>query len=249
MWTSSHLHGPRRSHDQSHNSRSSSPDDGTESPRRRTSSDATPRQTPATTRFLNDQESFKRLGFFADKLTSSLSGTAKETGNTLKNTLHPSQLLHPHIHSRGDSGSASPNPSLSTMTSNPPMPSKSHTSPSKVLLVPFFLIIIIDAVFFQASYGRTYDPKVVSREMHRLGNQPPLSSAPSAASLTNTPSVGLSQTGASSALTTGEPWNNLHVHVLPLFNGEPLRIPMHVIQSYISHAYIRPDRVQLIEKI
>ncbi|KAF4620404.1 hypothetical protein D9613_000581 [Agrocybe pediades] len=206
MWSASHLHGPRRSHDQGHQesraSRSSSPDDGTDSPRRRTSSDATPRQTPATTRFLtsaNDQDiprsvlgststliaerpeafsSTKRLGYFADKLTSSLSGTAKETGNTLKNTLHPSQLLHPHIHSRAESGSASPNPSSSApVSANQPTASKSHTSPSK------------------PSYGRTYDPKVVSREMHRLGNSgPQLSAPPSSSSLAIPPSGTPSQT-------------------------------------------------------
>ncbi|KAF9559844.1 HbrB-domain-containing protein [Agrocybe pediades] len=237
MWSASHLHGPRRSHDQGHQesraSRSSSPDDGTDSPRRRTSSDATPRQTPATTRFLtsaNDQDilrsvlgststliaerpeafsSTKRLGYFADKLTSSLSGTAKETGNTLKNTLHPSQLLHPHIHSRAESGSASPNPSSSApVSANQPTASKSHTSPSK------------------PSYGRTYDPKVVSREMHRLGNSgPQLSAPPSSSSLAIPPSGTPSQTGTSSAHPT-EPWDVLHVQVLPLFNGEPLRIPI-----------------------
>jgi hypothetical protein len=49
--------------------------------------------------------SSRRLGFFADKLTSSLSGTAKDTSASLKNSLHPSLLLHPHSHSRAESGS------------------------------------------------------------------------------------------------------------------------------------------------
>ena len=163
MWNPSHLHSPRRSHEQSHidlkTSRSSSPDDGPE-PRRRTSSDATPRQTPASTRFLNassDQDtsrnflpssslfpekpevsgSSRRLGFFADKLTSSLSGTAKDTSASLKNSLHPSLLLHPHSHSRAESGSTTSSvlspPAMST-SSNLPTP-KSHTSPSKVSLL------------------------------------------------------------------------------------------------------------------
>lgn len=161
MWSSTHLHGPRRSHDQSHNdikrSRSSSPDDGTE-PRRRTSSDATPRQTPATTRFLNtvtDQDSnksvlpstsalssersegfssSKRLGFFADKLTSSLSGTGKDSGSSLKSSLHPSLLLHPHSHSRVESNTTSntnPQSTIMASSSNLGIANKSHTSPSK----------------------------------------------------------------------------------------------------------------------
>jgi hypothetical protein len=160
MWNPSHLHhSPRRSHEQSNidlkTSRSSSPDDGSE-PRRRTSSDATPRQTPASTRFLNassDQDtsrsllpstlipdkpevsgSSRRLGFFADKLTSSLSGTAKDTSASLKNSLHPSLLLHPHSHSRAESGSSTSSilsPGTMSTSSNLPTP-KSHTSPSKV---------------------------------------------------------------------------------------------------------------------
>lgn len=164
MWNPSHLHVPRRSHEQSHvdlkTSRSSSPDDSSE-PRRRTSSDATPRQTPASTRFLsasNDQDntsrnllpspstllsekpevsgSSRRLGFFADKLTSSLSGTAKDTSASLKNSLHPSLLLHPHSHARAESGSTTSSvlsPGVMSTSSNLPTP-KSHTSPSKVSL-------------------------------------------------------------------------------------------------------------------
>lgn len=87
----------------------------------------------------------------------------------------------------------------------------------------------------QASHGRTYDSKLVSREMHRLGNlghlpsalAPQLSAAPSVTSLTLPPPGGMSQIIVSSTSTT-DPWGTLHVHVLPLFNGEPLRIPMHV---------------------
>lgn len=156
MWSSSHIHAPRRSHDQGYSdtrtSRSSSPDDsGTEGPRRRTSSDATPRQAPATTRFLDTLQqdahpgrsltpvdrldghaSTKRLGFLADKLGSSLSGTAKEGyAASIKSALHAGQLLHPHSHSRVDSNSTIA-PSLSSTimaSSNPPAGTK---SPSKV---------------------------------------------------------------------------------------------------------------------
>lgn len=176
MWTSSHIHGPRRSHDQTHNevktSRSSSPDDsGTEGPRRRTSSDATPRQAPATTRFLDtinaDQHtnrsvlspnsllhsdraegfsSSKRLGFFADKLTSSLSGTGKDSSTSLKSSLHPSQLLHPYSHSKTESSStATPTLPPPGMASSTPLASgsKAHASPSKVrpTHLPFNIIV------------------------------------------------------------------------------------------------------------
>jgi hypothetical protein len=69
--------------------------------------------------------------------------------------------------------------------------------------------------------------------MHRLGNlahlpsalAPSISSAPSVSSL-NLPAPGSQVNLASSS--TADPWKALHVHVLPLFNGEPLRIPMYV---------------------
>lgn len=157
-WAASHthLHAPRRSHERS---RSSSSDDSSERPRR-SSIDATPRQTPATTRFLssptpsNDYDpsknvlssaqdvfsSSKRLGFFADKLSSlnstSLSGTGHSVA-TLKSSLHPSQLLHPHNHSRNESALTFASTSTTTLpamatTSSLSNVSKSHTSPSKV---------------------------------------------------------------------------------------------------------------------
>jgi hypothetical protein len=84
--------------------------------------------------------SSRRLGFFADKLTSSLSGTAKDTSASLKNSLHPSLLLHPHSHSRAESGSTTSSvlsPGAMSTSSNLPTP-KSHTSPSKVSLLGQF---------------------------------------------------------------------------------------------------------------
>ncbi|KAJ7675092.1 HbrB-like-domain-containing protein [Mycena rosella] len=93
--------------------------------------------------------------------------------------------------------------------------SKTHTSPSK------------------ASYGRTYDSKLVSREMHRLGNlahlpaglAPGLSQAPSVTSLALPAPGSMAQVSLAST-SSADPWGALHVHVLPLFNGEPLRIPI-----------------------
>jgi hypothetical protein len=69
--------------------------------------------------------------------------------------------------------------------------------------------------------------------MHRLGGlahlpsalAPPIASAPSVASLALTPPGSQANLPSNS---TGDPWGALHVHVLPLFNGEPLRIPMYV---------------------
>lgn len=90
--------------------------------------------------------------------------------------------------------------------------------------------------YTQAS-TRTYDSKLVQREMHRLGTlahnhlpsiglAPPISTVPSSSS--SHPSlVNASQSNLlSSGVQIENPWAALHVHVLPLFNGDPLRVPM-----------------------
>lgn len=148
MWSSPY--SSRRSHEQSgevKQSRPSSPGESQDS-HRRTSSEATPRPTPANPRFLAasaDQDasrgflsttpaevftsSSKRIGgFLAEKLSSSLSGTGSSHRNQ-------SQLHVPNNHTRGDSGSTmtslnlSPVPMASTTSINS---TKAHTSPSKV---------------------------------------------------------------------------------------------------------------------
>ncbi|KAH6914101.1 HbrB-like-domain-containing protein [Coprinopsis sp. MPI-PUGE-AT-0042] len=240
MWSSTY--SSRRSHEQSgetKQSRSSSPGESQES-HRRTSSEATPRPTPANPRFLSastDQDvsksfmsttpaevftsSSKRIGgFLAEKLSSSLSGTGSSHRNQ-------SQLHVPNNHTRGDSSastmtslSLSPVPMASSTSINS---TKTHTSPSK------------------ASYGRTYDSKVVTREMHRLGNfsqlsgalAPQLSTAPSASSL-SLPTPGSASQVSLTSTATADPWETLHVYVLPLFNGEAFKIPIEDLNGLVK---------------
>ncbi|KAK7057392.1 HbrB-like-domain-containing protein [Favolaschia claudopus] len=101
---------------------------------------------------------------------------------------------------------------------------KAHTSPSK------------------ASYGRTtYDPKLVSREMHRLGNlnhlpsglAPALSQAPSVTSLA-LPAPGSMAQVSLAATASNDPWGALHVQVLPLFNREPLPVPIEDLNNLVK---------------
>lgn len=112
---------------------------------------------------------------------------------------------------------------------------KSHTSPSK------------------PSSTRTYDAKLVSREMHRLGTlaglnpciTPSLSTGPVAPPLALAPSTSPSGSGIASAPTLhssassagitdkDNPWRTLHVHVLPLFNEEPLRVPIEDLNALV----------------
>jgi hypothetical protein len=240
MWT----HSSRRSHEHSRSeskqSRCSSPALDNVDGHRRTSSDATPRPTPATTRFLTstttDHDSSaktnltapsdgfgpsKRLGFLADKLSSSLSGT----GNTHVKNQSSQSLLHP---SPGINSSSSAPMSNSASIVNA---AKSHTSPSKVRRTNDSLARAFMYNPLQTSYGRTYDSKLVTREMHRLNlahlpsaltAQP--STAPSVSSLSLPNPAGMSQVNIAS--TSTDPWSALHVHVLPLFNGEGLKLNM-----------------------
>ncbi|ETW80467.1 hypothetical protein HETIRDRAFT_476087 [Heterobasidion irregulare TC 32-1] len=77
--------------------------------------------------------------------------------------------------------------------------------------------------------------------MHRLGNfahlpsalAPSLSTGPSSSSL----SLANSSAPAPSILSTSStenPWGTLHVLVLPLFNGEPLRIPIEDLNTLVK---------------
>lgn len=69
--------------------------------------------------------------------------------------------------------------------------------------------------------------------MHRLGNlallpsglAPSISQAPSVNPMALPVPGTMAQVSMASS-TSGDPWGALHVHVLPLFNGEPLRIAM-----------------------
>ncbi|KII92235.1 hypothetical protein PLICRDRAFT_50655 [Plicaturopsis crispa FD-325 SS-3] len=232
---------PRRSHDRE---RSVSPNLEVAPDRhRRSSSDATPRPTPASNArplaeaahpdSLQPQGgASRRLGFFGTEKqplpsASSSSNLGHPSQSTSGASLRPvpSSLLPPRSHSRADSAlavsrdaAASPVPAGS---SSNPNAGKGHTSPSK-------------------ASTRTYDSKLVSREMHRLGNlahlpAPLLSAATSASSLALAAPSNMSSSGLSSAsLTNDNPWGALHVHVLPLFNGEPLRIPIEDLNTLVK---------------
>ncbi|KAI6169504.1 HbrB-like-domain-containing protein [Pisolithus thermaeus] len=105
------------------------------------------------------------------------------------------------------------------------------------------------------STARTYDAKLVTREMHRLGTlaglspalAPSLSSGPSTSTLTlPTTSPSTSTFAPSSSYNHGStvpgtsvtdkdnPWGQLHVHVLPLFNEEPLRVPIEDLNALVK---------------
>ena len=67
--------------------------------------------------------------------------------------------------------------------------------------------------------------------MHRLGTLPTQGAlAPGMSNPASASSLSLASTLPSNAVTNAVPsddsWPRLHVHVLPLFNGEPLRMPM-----------------------
>ncbi|KAK2467798.1 hypothetical protein APHAL10511_000093 [Amanita phalloides] len=134
----------------------------------------------------------------------------------LADKLSSSTLLHPHSH-RSDSFPPSSS-SVMASSSGVSIAPRSHVSPSKT------------------SHNRTYDSKLVTREMHRLGVSSPLApsiaSAPSTSSLALPPPSIIAPTISQSS--SNDPWRSLHVHVLPLFNGEPLRIPIEDLNTLVK---------------
>ncbi|KAF9653345.1 HbrB-domain-containing protein [Thelephora ganbajun] len=124
-------------------------------------------------------------------------------------------FLPPRSHSRVDSNSnrdAPSNMSSSTLASV----NKQHPSPSK------------------GSMGRTYDSKLVSREMHRLGNFTHLNPTPFTHTTSSSTNLPQSVPNMSSSASPDNPWGALHVHVLPLFNGEPLRVPVEDLNTLVK---------------
>ncbi|KAJ8590391.1 HbrB-domain-containing protein [Rhizopogon salebrosus TDB-379] len=166
----------------------------------------------------------RRLAFFI----------ASNTNNP--NNTSPSPSKHLNLRDRSHSRPRSevqrdPTTSSSIMASvSSSNTLKTHTSPSK-------------------PSTRTYDAKLVSREMHRLGTlagfnpsiAPSLSTGPVAPPLSFTPSTSPSNSAISSApsnVSVGitdkdNPWRTLHVHVLPLFNEEPLRVPIEDLNALV----------------
>ncbi|KAF8135589.1 HbrB-like-domain-containing protein [Boletus edulis] len=177
----------------------------------------------------------RRLGFFPSN-TATLS-------KTLHSPAHPRAHLdpkaQPHSHSRSET-STHENISVPNMTSaaSSSAMSKTHTSPTK-------------------PSTRTYDTKLVTREMHRLGTlaglnpaiTASLASNASASTLTLAPSTspstatlvpgashthGISALSGATASDKDNPWGTLHVHVLPLFNEEPLRVPIEDLNNLVK---------------
>ncbi|KAI0790700.1 HbrB-like-domain-containing protein [Abortiporus biennis] len=147
----------------------------------------------------------KRLGFLGEKLLSSGSSIAP-------------QLLPTRSHSRAESAlpfisrdvTASPTPGMIPSTST--QQSKGHTSPSKVSLC------------------------FIGSHMHRLGtlaHLPSLNPTLSSSSSTNTASPSNTQTSVNIS-TSDNPWATLHIYVLPLFNGEPLRVPIEDLNGLVK---------------
>ncbi|CAL1707939.1 unnamed protein product [Somion occarium] len=176
--------------------------------------------SPPNTHSLADHLPTKgKLGFFGEKLLSSNSGSSN---STLRPSPIAPQLLPTRSQSRADSlnavsreATASPVPGVSASSNQP---NKGHASPSK------------------PSGTRTYDSKLISREMHRLGNLAHLPSLNPSLSSASTTTLNLPPTTSNiaSLSTTDNPWTTLHVYVLPLFNGEPLRVPIEDLNALVK---------------
>ncbi|KAI0082036.1 HbrB-domain-containing protein [Panus rudis PR-1116 ss-1] len=177
--------------------------------------------SPPSVRALPEQLLNPKKSFFSEKL---LSSSAATSNSTLRTSPIAPQLLPTRSHSRVDSSTLNSVPRDSAnsptpgMSASPNQPNKGHTSPSK-------------------SSTRTYDSKPFSREMHhRLGNLAHLPTLnPSLASAsTITLNMPPSASNIASGSATDSPWTTLHVHVLPLFNGERLPVPIEDLNALVK---------------
>ncbi|KAF7321508.1 hypothetical protein MKEN_00671600 [Mycena kentingensis (nom. inval.)] len=108
-----------------------------------------------------------------------------------------------------------------------------HTSPSHQQ--PQMTTNKVNTSPSKATYGRTYDAKVVQREMHRLAGLAPNLSGVSQNSFQNSslPEPG-TMAQVSLASTSNDPWTTLTVNVIPLFNGEHLRVPIEDLNTLVK---------------
>ncbi|KAF9222660.1 HbrB-domain-containing protein [Gyrodon lividus] len=183
------------------------------------------------------QQPFKRLGFFSSNTTNHSKTLSPSRAQHHTNFDVNKERLHSDCRSETTSHKDTSNTNMASVASSSAV-SKGHTSPSK-------------------PSTRTYDAKLVTREMHRLGTlglspalTPSLSSSASASTLTLAPAASPStatigpnashsHSHGISALTSvavsdkDNPWGTLHVHVLPLFNEEPLRVPIEDLNALV----------------
>ncbi|KIJ19005.1 hypothetical protein PAXINDRAFT_8363 [Paxillus involutus ATCC 200175] len=182
------------------------------------------------------QQPSKRLGFFSSNTTNH--SKTSSPSRAQRHTDLDKERLHSGCRSETTAHKEISNTNMTSVASSSAV-SKAQTSPSK------------------PSSTRTYDAKLVTREMHRLGSlaglspalTPSLSSSASASTLTLAPSTSPSTVtlcpttslghNVISALTSttvsdkDNPWGTLHVHVLPLFNEEPLRVPIEDLNALV----------------
>lgn len=130
----------------------------------------------------------------------------KSSESSLRDPPSPSplRLMHavPRVHTRGDSGGGLTVSNSATRTAQP-SPSKSN---------------------------RTYDAKQLTQQMQRLGQShlsPGLPHSLNSSASASVLSLPASASGPSAATPQdSNAWGSLHMYVLPLFNGDALRLPM-----------------------
>ncbi|GAB1521540.1 hypothetical protein RhiTH_004637 [Rhizoctonia solani] len=81
-----------------------------------------------------------------------------------------------------------------------------------------------------------YDPKLLVREMDRLGAVPSANTSTLSLPLSSQPLSSIAGGGSMLNSTTSDtaPYQELHVHVLPLFNSENLRLPIEELNTLVK---------------
>ncbi|EJD52698.1 HbrB-domain-containing protein [Auricularia subglabra TFB-10046 SS5] len=123
--------------------------------------------------------------------------------------------------------------------SNNVLASASHS----VLSIPASVAARAQISPSKASHSvRTYDSKLVSREMHRLGQMahlapgvnPQALAVSASASALSLPASSSAQSASATILSERDSWGSLHMHVLPLFNREALRLPIEDLNALVK---------------
>ncbi|KZV95136.1 HbrB-domain-containing protein [Exidia glandulosa HHB12029] len=132
--------------------------------------------------------------------------------------------LQPRAHSRQDSNNMHGPASHSVLSIPPSSGSRAQLSPSKA-----------------SHSNRTYDSKLISREMHRLGQMAHAPntaaqsmSASASASALSLPSSQSTVVASVVSLSDRDSWGALHIHVLPLFNGDTLSRPIEELNALVK---------------
>ncbi|KAI0700903.1 HbrB-like-domain-containing protein [Cytidiella melzeri] len=159
------------------------------------------------------------------------------TSSLFHNSAEQSQPLPKRLGFLGEMLSSNNGVSASTrgLSNQIPIASRSHSRADSANLLRESAASPVPAM---TSKAHPSPSKIVSREMHRLGNLahlPSLNPSISAASTATLAASAQPSTMSVSSAGADTAWPTLHQHILPLFNGEALKVPIEELNTLVKH--------------